>query len=147
MQWDINLEGKDIIEVLGLNDEGRAQERFTSSLRKRSSKYVPNRSGILEESAYFQNDISGIIYTSPYARYLWYGKLMVDPVTQKGAFTDGFGKFWSRPKVSKILDPKNRNLNFDNTKNSLAGSFWVERCWNIEKEEIINEIVEVIHGK
>ena len=59
--------------------------------------------GVSTKLAVYQReeDHAVIHYLSPYAHYQWEGKLYVDPITKKGAFTNGEGLFWSRPGVAK----------------------------------------------
>ena len=66
--------------------------------------YVPaSQAEVLAQNlAVYQEDDHAVIhYLSPYAHYQWEGKLYVDPITKKGAFTNGEGLFWSRPGVAK----------------------------------------------
>lgn len=66
--------------------------------------YVPaSQAEVLAQNlaVYQEEDHAVIHYLSPYAHYQWEGKLYVDPITKKGAFTNGEGLFWSRPGVAK----------------------------------------------
>lgn len=66
--------------------------------------YMPFKTGAMQDNMrQFTVLGSGVNYTpGPYARYLYYGMLYVDPVYKVGAFfSEGFG-FWSRPGISKI---------------------------------------------
>lgn len=142
MEWKINnksINAKNIIKKLGLEDKGATQQFFTDNVKRHSSKYVPMDTGTLSDSANIQIEADAILYFGPQARYLWYGNLMVDPITLKGAFTDGNGKFWSRPDTQKIVDPSGRKLEYKTNVNSLAGPRWVDRAWNSEQEDILNE--------
>lgn len=62
--------------------------------------YVPKRDGNLSRLVTFKP--KQIIYRSPYAAYIYYGKKMVDPVYKKGGFTSDGINFWSRKGVKKI---------------------------------------------
>lgn len=66
-----------------------------------------------------------IIYPGPYARYLYHGKLMVDPVT---------GSSWASTGVTKTLTDK--NLVFSQTTgHDQAQSYWFEasKALNMDK--------------
>lgn len=119
---------KVFLEMAGINENGAAKRFFTNELMKLSDDYVPYQSGMLKASARIGNNGDEIIYNTPYARYLWYGKLMVDPVTGKGAFYNG-ERFWSRPKTQpnyqKVLT--SRDLKF--TGAPMRGPRWVERAY------------------
>ena len=122
-----------ILKNHGLNPGGRVQEFFTSEIMRKADPYVPFLAGALRDSARISEDKCAIIYDTPYARYHWFGKLMVDPVTGKGAFYSPTYGFWSRRYVDKVLT--NKNLNYNGA--PLRGPRWVERCWINEKENII----------
>lgn len=127
-----------ILEAHGLNKGGRVQEFFTSELMRKSDPYVPYAAGALKTSARIDTNKDAIIYDTPYARYHWYGKLMVDPITHKGAFYSPTYGFWSRPDVNKVLT--DRNMEYNGA--PLRGPRWVERCWINEKDNIIKSTEE-----
>ena len=62
-----------------------------------------------------QVDGSTIIYPGPYARYLYYGKLMIDPNT---------GSAWATKGATKIVTGK--NLNISTAVHGKAQSHWFE---------------------
>lgn len=115
----------------GLEKDGPVQAFFTNELFRASSPYTPFRAGVLLGTA--QVDPSSITYITPYAHYLWEGKLMVDPLYKKGAFYDPLYGFWSRPGIQKELT--NKELKFQGA--PLRGSKWVERAWIDHKQAII----------
>lgn len=127
-----------ILEAHGLNKGGRVQEFFTSEVMRKSDPYVPYAAGMLKNSAHVSQDKCAIEYGGPYAIYHWYGKLMVDPITHKGAFYSPTYGFWSRPNVNKVLT--DRNLEYNGA--PLRGPRWVERCWINEKDNIIKSTEE-----
>lgn len=118
----------------GLNPDGRVQEFFTSKIMRKAGPYVPFSAGALRDSARISEDKCAIIYDTPYARYHWFGNLMVDPVTGKGAFYSPTYGFWSRPGVNN-KKKTDRDLNYNGA--PLRGPRWVERCWINEKDNII----------
>lgn len=125
----------EIITQLGFAVGGRVQEFFTSEIMRMSEPYLPfGSAGSYRAMSYISADKDSIIYDLPYARYHWYGKLMVDPITGKGAFYNSTYGFWSRPNVKKVLT--NRDLNFRGAPN--RGPRWVERAWINNKDVIIS---------
>lgn len=135
MTYHVNLKLSTWNHVLsnhGLQPNGPIQAFFTNELFRTSAPYTPFRSGVLLDTAIVKP--SYIEYLTPYARYLWKGKLMVDPITKKGAFYDPMYGFWSRPGVQKELT--DRPLQFQGA--PLRGSKWVERAWIDNKQSIIN---------
>lgn len=140
----IDLPGSDeLVKGLNLEEAGKVQRFFSDTILRRSDKYVPFESGILKNSGMVSADGESITYTSPYARYLWYGDLYVDPVYLIGAFHDPVtGRFWSRPGVQKIKDPRGRKLQLNGA--PMRGERWVERCWQNESDVICQEVEDFI---
>ena len=132
---ELKLDGVEkLLENHGLQEGGPVQKFFANELWKLSDPYIPFRSGPLKNNSSITLNGDAIIYHSPYARYHWYGKLMVDPITRKGAFYDpSSGRYWSRPKVKKVLTQKDLTY----TGAPLRGPRWTERCWIDNKDSII----------
>ena len=100
--------------------EKDVQPAFTSECERRMRKYVPTDGGNhLRDLIHVGRDY--IEYISPYARYQYYGKLMVDPKYNIGAFYNPkTNRFWSRRGVKKVLS--SRNLVYHTPRNwSLLG--------------------------
>lgn len=134
-------EAEKLIEGLNLQEGGQAQRFFSETVMHHADKYVPFSSGILKNSAQVESSGDSIIYTTPYARYLWFGKLYVDPITHKGAFHNPkTGRFWSRPRIQKI--PTDKDLQFSGA--PMRGARWVERMWENESNIIIDEVERFI---
>lgn len=95
--------------------EKDVQPIFTSECERRMRKYVPTDGGNhLRDLVYVGRDY--IDYISPYARYQYYGKLMVDPKYNIGAFYDPkTNRFWSRRGVKKVLT--DRDLHYTTPRN------------------------------
>lgn len=142
--FDITIDlpnSEELLDGLNLQESGKAQRFFSDSVMRHADKYVPFRTGVLKNSAQVVASGDAITYTTPYARYMWYGKLMVDPITGKGAFHDPrTGRFWSRPGVQKI--PTNRDLEYNGAPE--RGAKWVEHMWTIEGESIVEEVERFI---
>lgn len=92
---------------------------------KDTAPYVPALTGSLSNRTKVQG--GEIIYPGPYARYLYYGKLMVDPET---------GSAWAKKGATKKV-LKDRNLVFNTTMHSMAQSHWFEasKAVNMERWE------------
>ena len=135
--FDVKIDLSDaetLISELGFAVGGKVQEFFTSEIMRMSDPYTPfGGAGSFRAMARIGAGKDSIIYDLPYARYLWYGKLMVDPITKKGAFYSPTYGFWSRPNTKKELTE--RNLHYNGA--PLRGARWVERSWIDNKEAII----------
>lgn len=89
---------------------------------KDTEPFVPMLTGSLKNRA--QVERGKIIYPGPYARYLYYGKLMVDPDT---------GSPWASAGATKVLT--DRNLVFNKSAHSQAQAHWFEasKALNLDK--------------
>ncbi len=138
--YSIN-DGKTVLRRVGLNDGGRAQAFHTANVMKRMSKYMPYRTGATIKLMTIRTDVRKpqVVVDTPYARYLYYGMLMVDPITGKGAFYNpDTDRYWSRPGVRKVLT--NTPLKFNTGKNPQAGPYWDRRLWRAEGNTIVAEL-------
>ena len=148
--WDIDVKMDDASAILqkhGLSYGGNAHRFLTNELMRLSDPYVPMRNTILKNSARVSSEGDAIIYNTPYARYMWYGKVMVDPKTQKACmvFTDkktGNVVFYSRPNVQKVLT--DRDIRYHG--GGLRGKKWVERCWIDNKDKICKSLEDFINN-
>lgn len=105
----------------------KARMMMKNEIVKDCDPFVPMLNGNLKNSpmASIGANDNYIIYNSPYARYQYYGLLMVDPLTGKGAFFDPDYGFWSRPGVSKVRT--SRPLHHSTTHHPKACSRWFEK--------------------
>lgn len=102
----------------------KAEHFLAGEILKDTSPFVPFRTGSLDTRAYVEG--ATVIYPGPYARYLYYGKLMVAPET---------GSPWARRGATKVLT--DRNLVFSKAEHPQAQSHWFEasKAQNMEKWE------------
>lgn len=112
----------------GLNNGGRVQKYIDSECIRLMKPYTPMLSGVLIKSATLGTTIGSgeIVQIAPYARYQYYGKLMVSSIT---------GSAWATKGESKVLTDK--NLTYSKI-NPNAGSFWFERMKSDHKKAILN---------
>jgi len=85
-----------VLKNHNLEEGGKVQKFIDSEVIRLMDDYTPDRNGILKASIRLNSVIGSGLLTqaTPYARYLYYGKLYVDPVYLKGAFySDEYG-FW-----------------------------------------------------
>lgn len=91
----------------------QAQHAITIQIAKDTSPFVPMLTGSLDERTRIESDT--IVYPGPYARYLYYGKLMVDPAT---------GSPFASKGATKVL--RDKNLVFNHANHEQAQSHWFE---------------------
>lgn len=112
-----------ILKDKGLDPGGDAQKFHTANVLKRIKRYMPFVSGMTYKVTVAQTDISKpyIITNTPYAKYLFYGKVMIDPKLGIAGFMTPEG--WrSRKGCVKVLT--DRDLQYNRTKNPNAGPRW-----------------------
>lgn len=92
-------------------------------------RYTPIRNGILYKSATLGTTIgSGTIkQVAPYARFQYYGKVMVSRIT---------GSTWARRGESKVLTNRPLTYRTDRNCHPLAGKMWFERM-KVDKKATI----------
>ena len=141
---DVKLKGADaIMKDKGLDEGGKVQRYFSTEIARVCNPYLPFKAGALQSSMRLTDKGDGIIYDTPNARYHWYGKLMVDPKTKKGAFYNPkTGRFWSRPNTQKELT--DRDLKYRGA--PMRGPRWVERAWIDHGKEIIKATQAYMEG-
>lgn len=100
----------------------KASHIVAQQVRKDTSPYVPFLNGALDRGTRVVGDT--VIYPAPYARFLYYGKVMIDPET---------GSTWARAGATKIVT--DRNLVFTTQGHPQAQSHWFEasKAQNLDK--------------
>ena len=141
MQFNGHLEMKatDILmKDRGLEPMGKVQKFIDQEVIRLMAPYTPFRAGMLERSATLGTKIGSgeIKQIAPYARYQYYGKLMVSSIT---------GSAWARYGEKKVLTDK--DLVYDKSRHPQAGPFWFERMKADHKEEILEGARKVAGAK
>lgn len=106
----------------------RVQKFIDSECIRLMAQYTPMQNGLLQKSVTFGTRVgSGVIfYNSPYARYQYYGKLMVSSVT---------GSAWARSGETKVLTGK--DLIYSKRQHSNAQKRWFETMKTNHKRQIL----------
>ena len=100
----------------------KAEHAVAVQAAKDTEPYVPMLTGSLKNRTQVKDNT--IIYPGPYARYLYYGKLMVDPET---------GSAWAKKGKTKVVTDK--NLVFTKSFHPDAQAEWFEasKAQNLDK--------------
>lgn len=114
-----------IVRRLGLNPGGKVQMFHTQNVMRRIQKFMPYRTGATIKIMINQTDISKpeIVLDVPYAKYLFYGKVMIG----------------SAPK--KVIDVP---LKYTKTYNQDAGPFWDRKLVAAEGDQLVQELQDYI---
>lgn len=113
----------------------KAEHIVAVQAAKDTSPYVPFLTGSLDTRTRVDGGV--IIYPGPYARYLYYGKVMVDSATGKGPMriVGKDGTEVIRFRKGATLRPTNRDLNINTAYHPKAQSHWFEasKAQNLDK--------------
>lgn len=122
LKFNVHTSGLDSLREKVSSASDKAAHIVAMQVRKDTSPYVPALTGSLDKRT--RVDGGEIIYLGPYARYLYFGKLMVDPAT---------GSSYAQKGSTKVLTDK--NLVFNKAMHGQAQSYWFEasKAENLEK--------------
>lgn len=124
MKVKLDLPSADkIIRSKGLGADGAVQAFHTQNVLRRIKKYMPFRTGATYKITVAQTDIHKpeIVTDTPYARYLFEGKVMIDPKLGIAGFMTPEG--W-RSRKGCVKVATDRDLEFFRGKNPKAGPHW-----------------------
>lgn len=120
----------------------RAQIAMTREVDKRIGRYMAYRAGVMSGKAKRMISPSQILVDTPYARYQYYGKVMVNSKTGKGPrLIPGVGFRWPKYATLKATD---RPLQYDTSKNAKAGPYWDKALMANESAEIFESVASEI---
>lgn len=110
----------------------KAQERLINQIRIDSERYVPADSLTLSNSAHPENNNTELVYSTPYARFQYMGKVMVDDR----------GSTWAKKGTKKHVI--NRDLVYSKERHPEATSKWYEKAEGVYKTQWIKLVKEVV---
>lgn len=124
IKFDISISGIDGIPEKISATCDKAEHAVAIQAAKDTAPFVPALTGSLTNRTRVKGN--EIIYPGPYARYLYYGKLMVDPET---------GSAWAKKGTTKVVTEK--DLVFNKSMHPMAQSHWfsVSKAINEDKWE------------
>lgn len=138
MPTTIKLDLSNVAQIAkerGLIPGGDAQKKLSSEILRHSAPYTPFSRGELTRSGKIAEDGTYIQYNAPYARYLWYGCLMVGRT----------GSAWAKLGEKKSLKTPLRKLSFSGAPK--RGPRWVRRMWQERGTEIVRAVAKEAGGK
>jgi len=147
----INIDN--MLEQIGLDEQNSLLMFAANNAIRRMESYIPRSNGHYDiktgqhipggmlrenvEPPYMEGDKCVIEYTQPYARYQYYGKLMVMD-NGKGAYHDPkTGAFWSDKG-------KKKHLTDIDLHHSIGGPYWDKAMLTAEGEEYIRELQDFV---
>ena len=145
MSTRVKVEMQPIQQILknhGLDSNGRVQLYVTNMISRRMTRYMPFQSGALATKLKFVKSPTEIEVNAPYARYQYYGKVMVNSKTGKGPrLIPGVGFRWPKGAILKVTD---RPLQYDPSKNAKAGPYWDKALMANESAAIFKSVADEI---
>lgn len=142
MKVAINLDGTEtMLCKRGLGSGGYVQKLLASECARHMDPYVPFQQGFLKNDSR-EIGIDYVKYNAPYARMMYYGKVMVDPATNAAGFLTPAG--WrSHPGVKKV--PSGRVFKYHGA--PVRGPFWDKRMWQDKKSIILKTLAKAAGGR
>lgn len=122
IKFSVHTDGMDAVRTAVAKACSRAEHVLAEQMEKDTQPFVPMLTGSLtQRTRVVGNDI---IYPGPYARFLYYGKVMVDPNT---------GSTYAPKGGTKVVT--DRNLVFNHTAHPQAQAHWCEasKAQNLDK--------------
>ena len=113
VKFEVHTEGLDALREKVTRAAQAAEATLATQVAKDTSPYVPALTGSLDQRTRVVGN--QIVYPGPYARFLYNGKLMVDPNT---------GSSYAPKGGTKVVT--DRNLVFSKAMHPQAQSHWFE---------------------
>ena len=117
-----------IIKDHGLDKDGRVTRFLRDEADRLMNPFVPMDNGMLRRNKTYPKN-NEIKYTSPYAKYQYYGKLML---TKNGAS-------WAKLGEKKVLTSKNLKYHTSGT-----GPKWNELMMQRRKNDLVKDVENYI---
>lgn len=129
---------KQILKDKGLDPGGDVQIFHTQNVLRRILRYMPYDSGMTIKVTIAQTNVRRpfIITNTPYARFLYHGKLMVSDVT---------GSPWARKGETKhAVDTP---LVYTKTFNPKAGPYWDQALMAAEGAKLVSDLEDYLRRR
>ena len=117
-----------ILKDHGLNKDGRVVRHLRDESDRLMNPFIPMDSGMLRRNKTYPNNYS-IKYTSPYAKYQYYGKLMLSKT----------GSSWAKLGEKKVLTSKNLKYHTSGT-----GPKWDKLMLQRRKDDLVKDVENYI---
>lgn len=122
IKFSVHTDGMDAVRIAFAKACTRAEHVLAEQMEEDTQPFVPMLTdSLIQRTRVVGNDI---IYSGPYARFLYRGKVMVDPNT---------GSTYAPKGGTKVVT--DRNLVFNHTAHPQAQAYWCEasKAQNLDK--------------
>lgn len=127
-----------ILKDYGLEQDGRAIRFLRDEADRLMIPYIPMQNGMLRRNKTYPNNHS-IKYTSPYAKYQYYGKMYISPKLGVSGIALKSGRLWSPKGEKKIATSKNLTYHTSGT-----GPKWDKLMMQRRKNDLIKDVENYI---
>ena len=121
LKFSVQTDGMDAVKEAVFKGCDRTEHVLAVQVAKDTAPFVPMLTGSLRTRTRVTGNT--VVYPGPYARYLYYGKLYVDPLT---------GSSYARKGVTKVPAVPEKNLIFHRT-GTCSHWFEASKAQNMEK--------------
>ena len=131
MKLDVKVKMNSVNKILkdhGLNKDGRVTRYLRDDADRLMNSFVPMDNGMLRRNKTYPKN-NEIKYTSPYAKYQYYGKLMLAKN----------GSAWAKLGEKKVKTSKNLKYHTSGT-----GAKWDKLMLQRRKNELIKDVENYI---
>ena len=143
MAKSVELKPVGVIKAhLGITPDGRVQRKFQNLCYNYMDKYVPYREGGLAYDNMYKT-VDEIHYTSPYAHYMYEGKVMGPNIPIKDENGNIVKWFSRKPKYYTGADI-DYSQSQSHPGHEYAGPHWDKRMWSAEKDNVLKDVAEYI---
>ena len=123
-----------IIKDHGLEKDGRVVRRLRDTADRLMNPFVPMDNGMLRRNKTYPKN-NEIKYTSPYAKYQYYGKMYISPKLGVSGIPLKSGRWWS-PK-GEIKTPTSKKLKYHT---SGTGPKWDKLMMQRRKNDLVKDV-------
>lgn len=127
-----------IIKDHGLDRNGRVTRFLRDEADRLMNPFVPMDNGMLRRNKTYPKN-NEIKYTSPYAKYPYYGKMYISPTLGVSGIPLKSGRWWS-PKGEKKI-PTSKNLKYHT---SGTGPKWDKLMMQRRKNDLVKDVENYI---
>lgn len=135
VSFSVKTSGLDELDRKIAELASKQEKRLANEVLKDTDPFVPALTGSLSQRAHVKGD--SVVYPGPYARYLYYGKVMVDAETGRGPdkFLDKNGNVVIRFRKGSHLTATDKDLVYTKSMHPNAQSHWFEasKAQNLKK--------------
>ena len=131
MKFNVKVKMNSINKILknhGLDKDGRAVRYLRNTADRLMNPFVPMDNGMLRRNKTYPKN-NEIKYTSPYAKYQYYGKLMLSKT----------GSSWAKLGEKKVLTSKNLKYHTSGT-----GAKWDKLMLQRHKNDLVKDVKNYI---